>query len=297
MAVERWLLTGATGFLGTAFTHHLKSQRPEDPLLFLSRRPRPGALIADLENLAALKKIAPELEHVDVFVDMATLMPYRIGSSFLQTNVGGVANILQVFPRPPRRIIYISSTDVYRVSRGTRIDEQTTPAPQSEYAVSKLTAEQLYIQYAQTHHVPLTILRVSSIYGPGDPSGKVINRFVEAAMDGTPLQIYGDGEDLRDFIFIEDAVKMIYETIHRRLDGVFNVVTGKSHRVLDLVPILEKRLGKKFTLEFHERRAPQWDQEFAPSALLKHNVPSPQTTLEQGLIHVLYFKEALRRKV
>jgi UDP-glucose 4-epimerase len=223
---------------------------------------------------------------------MAALMPYAqhprtSWASLVRVNLGGVANLLLHLLTPPGWVVYVSSTDVYGESRDTAITEQTPPAPQTEYAVTKLFAEYMHTRYCEDQGIPCTILRPCSIYGPGDPSSKVINTFTRKALSGQDLEIHGDGEDLRDFIFVEDAARMVLDVLERRMLGTYNLVTGRSHRILDVVHTLEERLGRPLAVRYHSRRGRRRDWRFARSSLIERGIPVPAMSLPDGLSQVI----------
>ena len=293
------LLTGGTGFFGSAILRRLRaasSLAAQVTVLTRSSRTSSDGSVrfvqADLSDPVRLRAVADVIGGVDILVDVAALMPYAqrprtSWASLVRVNLGGVANLLLHLLTPPGWVVYVSSTDVYGESRNTAITEQTPPAPQTEYAVTKLFAEYMYTRYCEDRGIPCTILRPCSIYGPADPSAKVVNTFTRKALAGQDVEIHGDGEDLRDFIFVEDAARMVLDVLERRILGTYNLVTGRSHRILDVVHTLEARLGRRLTVRYLPRRGRRRDWRFAPSSLIARGVPAPAVPLPDGLWQVI----------
>ncbi|TME79084.1 MAG: NAD-dependent epimerase/dehydratase family protein, partial [Chloroflexi bacterium] len=149
------------------------------------------------------------------------------------TNIGGTLNVLMAAREAKTdRVVYSSSTSIYGNPRSIPINEDDLLVPLTPYAVSKLGGENYCSAFYESYGVPVASVRYSNIYGPGqrpdNPYCGVVSKFLAMAQDGQPISIHGDGEQTRDFTFIDDAVDAtLLAAIHPRAEGeVFNVGTG-----------------------------------------------------------------------
>jgi nucleoside-diphosphate-sugar epimerase/phosphoglycolate phosphatase-like HAD superfamily hydrolase len=199
---------------------------------------------------------------------------------FHRVNVKGTARLIEAL-RPKRlaHIVLLSTTDVYAES-DERIREDSTLDPATPYAKSKLEAERL----VERAGVPVSILRLGNIYGPGeDAFQKLIPVAIRAALAGEAITIYGSGSARRDFVFVEDVARAVKIVIEKRLAGVFNIVSGRAVSVMDVVGLINTITGNSAGVnrvagsETGER-----DRIFAPSLLRKFGW-SAKTPLRSGL--------------
>jgi UDP-glucose 4-epimerase len=212
-----------------------------------------------------------------------------------ETNIGGTLNVLlaaREHPERVQRVLYTSSTSVYGNPRYLPINEDDPLSLLTPYAVSKLGGENYCMAFYESYGLPTTAVRYSNIYGPGqDPANPycgVVAKFIESLFAGEPPVIHGDGNQTRDFTFIDDAVEatILAATSDRALGEVFNVGTGAETRVNELAAMLARITGcdkppvhknrrdvdniRRRVVNIEKtRRALRW---------------IPETTLEQGLL-------------
>ena len=178
-----------------------------------------------------------------------------------ETNIGGTLNILMAARESKaRRIVYTSSTSVYGNPRYLPINEDDRLQLLTPYSVSKLGGENYCMAFHESYGVPATALRYSNVYWPGqDPANPycgVVAKFIEALFAGLPPVIHGDGEQSRDFTYIDDAVEatVLAGITPRAVGEVFNVGTGVETRVNELVAKLIKVTGVNVEPEHKDRR-------------------------------------------
>jgi len=141
-------------------------------------------------------------------------------------------NLLTCMPRL-RYICYLSSIGVYADPPVySPIDEDHPTAPTNTYGVTKLAAEQYVRVYGLRTGIPVTVLRLCGVYGPGDYNPlllpkRAVQSFIRRVADGLPPTVYGDGLERRDHVYIDDVVQAIKLALQRRVDGVFNIATGQ----------------------------------------------------------------------
>jgi UDP-glucose 4-epimerase len=135
------------------------------------------------------------------------------------------------------------------------ISEAIAPAPLSPYGASKLAIEGFCSAYSASYGLPCVSLRFSNIYGPHSAHKKsVVAAFIKSVLSGKPLLLYGDGTQRRDYLFVDDLVKGIIAVIGRRLNGTFQLGSGKPTSILELVRALESIVGRKLEIEYRPRR-------------------------------------------
>lgn len=178
-----------------------------------------------------------------------------------QTNIGGTLNVLMAAREAQvERVLYTSSTSVYGNPRYLPINEDDRLSLLTPYAVSKLGGENYCMAFYESYGLPTTAVRYSNVYGPGqDPANPycgVVAKFIEALFAGKPPLIHGDGNQTRDFTYVDDAVSATLAAARsdRALGEVFNVGTGVETSVNQLAATLVKVTGANVEPEHHDRR-------------------------------------------
>ena len=177
------------------------------------------------------------------------------------TNIGGTLNIL-LAARKSRvdRIVYSSSASIYGNPRSIPINEEDQVVPLSPYAVSKLGGENYCFAFYESYGLPTASVRYSNIYGPGqrpdNPYCGVVSKFLVDVYAGRPVSIHGDGEQTRDYTYIDDAVEAtLLAAIHPRAEGeTFNIGTGIETSVNELARGIGVALGKTVDARHIDRR-------------------------------------------
>ncbi len=178
-----------------------------------------------------------------------------------ETNIGGTLNVLMAARAArTRRVIYTSSTSVYGNPRYLPINEDDRLQLLTPYSVSKLGGENYCMAFYESYGVPATAVRYSNVYGPGqDPANPycgVVAKFIEALIEGRPPVMHGDGQQTRDFTYVDDAVEatVLAGVTDRAIGEVFNVGTGMETRVVELATLLIRILGVDVVPEHKDRR-------------------------------------------
>lgn len=241
--MSRVLVTGGAGFVGSHISKALLRRGDSvvvvDDFSHGNREAVPdGAelLEADIGSVETARRIAAldldAVVHAAAQVSVVSSMsdPARD----MQVNVIGTANVLTGARQAgASRIVFLSSGGaIYGECDGA--DERTPPAPASYYGVHKLAAE----GYVALGELSYAIARIANIYGPGqrsDLEGGVVAIFAERLSQGEPLIIYGDGRQRRDFVHVSDVTRAALAMLDSRLEGVWNIGTGRSVSVNDLV--------------------------------------------------------------
>jgi UDP-glucose 4-epimerase len=180
-----------------------------------------------------------------------------------ETNIGGTLNVLLAAKAAGgrvKRVLYTSSTSVYGNPKYLPINEDDHLSLLTPYAVSKLGGENYCMAFFESYGVPTAAVRYSNVYGPGqDPANPycgVVAKFIECLFGGKAPAIHGDGNQTRDFTYIDDAVEatVVAAQSDRALGEVFNVGTGVETRVNELAAILARIIGVTAEPEHTNRR-------------------------------------------
>ncbi len=141
-----------------------------------------------------------------------------------------------------KRLIFLSSSMVYGNFKTNTVNETTECNPLGIYGALKFGAEKLVIGYNQIFKLPYTIVRPSALYGERCVSGRVLQLFIENALQGQSLKIYGDGKEFLDFTYIDDFVNGLYLIIKTKksINQIFNLTYGKSRSLVDAANIVQK---------------------------------------------------------
>ena len=173
---------------------------------------------------------------------------------------GSVAVLLAAREAPVTRVVYSSSASVYGNSRYLPVNEDDLPNLLSPYAVSKFAGESYCRAFHESYGLPAAVVRYSNVYGPGqspsNPYCGVIAKFFEAARAGRPVLVHGDGQQTRDFTYIDDAVEAtLAAAVHPRAVGeVFNVGTGFETAINGLAEAVRQVSGSAVPIEHVDRR-------------------------------------------
>lgn len=247
---DKVLVTGGAGFVGSVLVNRLVEEGARVTVLddlFTGRRENIAYLddikfiegsVTDydlLEKIIKGKKLVFNLAVRNIIVSV------RSPKLDFKVNTEGTFNVLQASKdMGVERVIYTSSASVYGNPRYIPINEDDRLSCLNPYAASKLSGENYCFAFYETYRQPVTVVRYSNVYGvnqsPLNPYCGVVSKFFESIMRGETPQIHGDGEQTRDFTYVDDAVEAtLTAALHPRAEGeVFNVGTGKETSVNEL---------------------------------------------------------------
>ena len=199
-------------------------------------------------------------------------------------NVIGTENVLRYAKETHvRRVVFFSSGGAVYGDTAVRADEMTLPAPLSPYGVHKLAAES-YVALSGLSHA---ILRPANVYGPRQRAGTdggVIATFVDRLSRGEPLAINGDGEQVRDFVFVADVAAAVRSALSWNRSGIWNVASGVETTVNDLAWHVGDALGVIPAIEYAPARAGDVRiSRLSNERIIRQGLWRPEYTLTQGL--------------
>ena len=259
-----YLITGGAGFIGSNLAQALvrdgERVRVFDDFSSGTRenlapvRDRVEIVEADLRDYAAVKRAmqgVTYVAHQGALRSVERSVDDPLSSD--EVNVHGTMHVLMAARDTPgvRRVVYASSSSVYGDNPTLPKVEDQTPAPVSPYAVSKLAAELYCRVFSRLYGVETVSLRYFNVFGPyQSPESRyaaVIPLFMRAALAGTPLEIHGDGEQSRDFPYIDNVVlaNRLALTTPGVAGEVFNVACGERHSLLDIAAALGRLVGRE----------------------------------------------------
>lgn len=268
----RALVTGAAGFIGSTLSQALVDGGHEVVGVdcFLDYYPR-----ATKEGNLATLRSSPRFRFVEASLVDADLGPLVDGVDWVfhqaaqagvrsswgeefriysDNNVYATQRLLEACrSRPIRKLVYASSSSVYGDTDDLPMRETGLPRPVSPYGVSKLAAEHLVWLYSKNFGLPTVSLRYFTVYGPRQRPDMAFHRFIRAALEDTPIALYGDGEQSRDFTFVADIVAANVAAAESDVAGaVFNIGGGSRTTVNEVLATIAGIVGREVRVERHD---------------------------------------------
>jgi len=305
----KMLVTGGAGFIGSNFLFHMRRAHPDVRLICLDKLTYAGNLetlqsvmedpmfsfekldICDREGVYALfERERPDVvvhfaaeSHVDRSIDNPGV--------FLETNVMGTAVLLDAARKyGVQRYHQVSTDEVYGDLPLDRPDlfftEQTPLHTSSPYSASKASADLLCSAYQRTYGMPITISRCSNNYGPYQFPEKLIPLMIANALADKPLPVYGEGLNVRDWLYVEDHCRAIDLIVEKgRIGQVYNIGGHNEMRNIDIVKRILQILGKPESLITHVGDRKGHDMRYAIDPTFIHAELGwlPETKFDDGI--------------
>ncbi len=256
----RILVTGGAGFIGPKLVEEL-IKRGDYVRIFddlssgrlsnISHLLKTGAvefIKGDVRGLAALKKAAEGCELI-YHLAAQSLVPFSMERPEIDMdiNVKGTLNVLMVAKDFMTGVVFTSSSTVYGNVTKIPTPEDEPLMPHSFYGLSKMAAEHYCRIYSEQFGVPTVILRLFNIYGPGNNKGLMIDLYRKLLRDQKKLEVLGSGNQLKDYLYIDDTVEALLVTPERAkcVGEAYNIGLGESYTVLQIAEMMLKMLGLK----------------------------------------------------
>lgn len=303
------IVTGGAGFIGGNFIHYMLKNHPEDRVICVDCLTYAGNLSTLKEAMEhasfqfckinicdreAVYRLFAE-EHPDVVVNFAAEShvdrSIENPSVFLETNVMGTQVLLDACRKySVQRYHQVSTDEVYGDLPLDRPDllftEKTPLHTSSPYSASKAAADLLCNAYQRTYGMPVTISRCSNNYGPYQFPEKLIPLMIAKALADKPLPVYGEGLNVRDWLYVEDHCRAIDLIVRQGQAGeVYNVGGHNEMRNIDIVRLICKELGKPESLITHVTDRKGHDRRYAidPTKIQKEMGWLPETKFVDGI--------------
>jgi dTDP-glucose 4,6-dehydratase len=307
--MKKILITGGAGFIGSNFIRYLLNKYPEyliinldlltyagnpENLRDVEKNPNYTFIQGDIVDRELVKGIVAG--GIDYLVNFAA--ESHVDRSiedpdiFTRTNILGTQVLLDVAREYGiKGFLQISTDEVYGTLEGNGYFTEETPlAPNSPYSASKASADMLVRAYYQTYQLPVIISRCSNNYGPYQYPEKLIPLVITRALAGKELPIYGDGLQVRDWLYVKDHCRAIDLILHKGRPGeVYNIGGNNEKTNLSVVKLILKILGKSENLIKHIADRPGHDRRYAIEAMKVQQELGwkPLYTFEKGLTETI----------
>jgi nucleoside-diphosphate-sugar epimerase len=306
------LVTGAAGFVGShlcellldvgyrvravdSFTDYYPRSRKERNLVGVRGRNGFDLIEADLADASP----PGLLDGVDMVYHLAGQPGVRPSwgrefDTYVHHNILATQRLLDgLKEHPPTKLVYASSSSVYGDAEIYPTSESVRPQPLSPYGVTKLAAEHLCELYRANFGVPSVSLRLFTVYGPRQRPDMAFGRLIRAAIRGDWFEVYGDGEQSRDFTFVGDVVRAMHDAAMSDWEGVANVGGGHETSLNQVISLVEEMCGPirlvRRPTALGDVRHTGADTRVARAAFGY----DPQTTLEEGLVAMVDWERSL----
>lgn len=292
------VVTGGSGFVGSHLCNLLSDNGHSVRIIDIAPPPLGvhaefvRASILDLPRLQRLVAGADAIVHLAAIVDVNASMSDPF--SDFQVNLAGTINVLEAARHSGvEKVAYASSAAVYGNPQSIPIDESHPTAPLSPYGLSKLTSERYVLLYNSLYGMKNTALRLFNVFGRGQsafsPYSGVITKFADAIAEGKQPIIYGNGEQTRDFVHVDDVAAAFSMALDGSgCDTALNIGSGKEIAILDLLEKMCSLSGKTPQPEFCSSRKGDIARSCADISLAREKIGYyPRMDFEQGLKELL----------
>jgi len=309
-SLKNILVTGAAGFIGSNFVKLLFTKKDNFKVIVLDKLTYAGNIknLEDVDKNANFKFYKGDIcnsefveyiisqENIDMLINFAaeSHVDRSILSSyeFINTNVIGTNVLLEAARKfELNRFVQISTDEVYgSLGKEGKFSELTPLSPNSPYSSSKASADLLVRAYHNTYNVPTLITRCSNNYGLFQFPEKLIPLMIINALNNKPLPVYGDGMNVRDWIFVEDHCEAIYDVATKgKVGEIYNIGANTEKPNIEIVKLILKELGKDESLINYVKDRPGHDRRYA--------IDSSKIEKELGWKPKHNFENAIRKTI
>jgi len=308
--MRQLLITGGAGFIGSNFVRMVLAEHPDTRVVNLDKLTYAG----NLENLEGVldhprhvfvrgdigdgPRVSALIEQYDIDTIVNFAAESHVDRSitgpkiFIETNVSGTLTLLMAArDKGIRRFLQVSTDEVYgSLGPDGAFTEHTPVSPNSPYSASKASADLLVTAFGHTFGLPWNITRCSNNYGPYQFPEKLIPLMVNNALNDQPLPVYGDGLNVRDWIYVYDHCTAIWKVLTEAPAGeVYNIGGCNEKANIELVKLILRHLAKPETLIRFVADRPGHDRRYAIDAakIMTQLAWHPSVTFEQGLARTI----------
>ena len=283
--MTKLLVTGGAGFIGSNFIHYGLSEHPDWEIMNLDKLTYAGNLenLKDVENNPRYRFVKGDItdrelvsnllqEEIDIIVNFAAEShvdrSILDASPFIETNIKGTQTLLEGAREfKVERFIQISTDEVYGSTLEGKFTEQSPLAPNSPYAASKVAADLLCHAYWKTYQLPVIITRCTNNAGPFQFPEKLIPLAITNALENKEIPVYGDGLNVRDWIYVTDHCRGIDSALQKGQPGeIYNISASHEKTNLELIHQLLDVMSKPQSLIKFVTDRPGHDRRYALDA-------------------------------
>lgn len=298
------LVTGGAGFIGSCFIRHELNKHPDYKIINLDALTYCGNIenLKDIEtnpnytfihgNICDKNLVRSIAEEVDCIVNFAAEShvdnSIKTPEIFIETNIQGTLNLLQAGKECSiERFLQVSTDEVYGTLGSEGYFYETTPlAPNSPYSASKAGADMLVRAYKETFGLPVLNTRCSNNYGPYQYPEKLIPFFISKLLKGEKVPVYGDGLNIRDWLYVYDHCEAIDIVLHNgKIGEVYNIGGHNEKTNLEITRLILEAMGKDENYIEYVKDRPGHDRRYAISndKITKELGWTPSITFETGI--------------
>lgn len=313
-AAKRYLITGGAGFIGFYLSKALLEKGAEvtgldnlndyyevslkeDRLAILQKYPKYHFVKADLADKEAVFRIFEDFSP-QIVVNLAAQAGVRYSidnpDAYIQSNIIGFFHVLEGCRYyPVEHLVFASSSSVYGGNKKVPFStKDRVDKPVSLYAATKKSNELMAYSYSKLYSIPLTGLRFFTVYGPMGRPDMAYFKFAKKIMADEPIQIYNNGDMLRDFTYIDDIIKGMKNILgnpplqdeNGAAYKIYNIGNNKPEKLMDYIAVLERCLGREAKKEYLPMQPGDVYETYADVQDLMDDYGfKPSTTIEEGL--------------
>ena len=316
---ETILVTGGAGFIGSNFVHRWRRNHPEDRILVLDKLTY-AADPSQIEGLENVELVRADIQNRELAVHLLAkhhirkLVHFAAEShvdnsikgpaAFIQTNVLGTFALLEAAREVwagdrDARFLHVSTDEVYGALGETgKFFEGMAYAPNSPYSASKAGSDHLVRAYHHTYGLPVLTTNCSNNYGPRQHPEKLIPLAITRMAKGEPIPIYGDGQQVRDWLYVEDHCKAIETVIASGIPGETYCIGGDNEQKnLDLVDLLCDRVDEALGRPLGTSRKLKTFVQDRAGHDRRYAIDASKIQLELGWKPTVNFQEGLKKTV
>lgn len=311
MAAESILLTGGAGFIGSNFAH--RAVQVFDNVYILDKLTYAGSkdnlkgildqvtfIKGDIINRDELLSVYESVEYVVNFAAESHVdRSISSANEFIESNVlGAYVAIDALRDAEINRFVQFSTDEVYgSIEEGT-FDESARLDPSSPYSASKASADLFANAMWKTYGLPITIVRPTNVYGPRQHPEKLIPKFTLRALEGKSLPLYGDGTNVRQWLYISDLCEALLSVLNTDRDTIYNIAGPSRHSNIEVVQEVINQVGATMDLvEFvSDRKGHDYRYALDGNQLRTKLDYEPSVTFEEGIAKTVeWYKNHNRR--
>ena len=290
------LVTGLDGLLSSSMIRSILDSGQD--LVVLTRQcldatsfPHP-VIVADLLNPEQVKACLSGRKFEGVFhvaAAMDGVSDHQVDHFGGYINSVMTNNLLEALgPDRVDKFVLVSSIDVYDPAAfSSPVTETAKLKPATDYGKSKLESELRVQKWSQQYGVPTLILRVTQVFGAKDRTRKFIPSVIRKIKSGLPVEVFGEGDDLRDYLYCHDFARLAMQLYQKNADGIFNLATGVSQSLNEVLEAIVRVSGKEVAVNYHQRTTQKLDYRFDNSKLIE-TVPDFKFTEMDRALHETY---------
>lgn len=311
---KRYLITGGAGFIGyylsksllekgaevTGFDNlndYYEVSLKEDRLSVLKKYPKYCFAKADLADQDAVFTLFEDFKP-QIVINLAAQAGVRYSidnpDAYIQSNIVGFFHVLEACRHyPVEHLVFASSSSVYGGNKKVPFStKDQVDKPVSLYAATKKSNELMAYAYSKLYGIPLTGLRFFTVYGPMGRPDMAYFKFAKKIVAGEPIQIYNNGDMLRDFTYIDDIIEGVEDILCNPPEAddngaaykIYNIGNNKPEKLMDYIAVLEKCLGREAKKEYLPMQPGDVYETYADvQDLMEDYGFKPSTTIEEGL--------------